>query len=205
MATHAERRALTRRGLLDAAARLFAEHGVEGAAVDAIAAAAGRTAGALYDHFGSKEGLLFALVEEWMDDNATQTTAELAAATSFEERLAALWWGTTVTTAGGGGWLTLEHELWAYAQRHDAVRERLTERYRELWAGMDALADVWPDLAALRGRGAVVMGVLTGLEMMRRVDPAAVTDELAVAALRGAVEACRPADPQEDPSEELPT
>jgi hypothetical protein len=64
-------------------------------------------------------------------------------------------------------------------------------RYREVWAVLDALVDVSPDLAARRGRGAVVLGVLTGLEMMRRVDPAAVSDELAVAALRGAVEACR--------------
>jgi AcrR family transcriptional regulator len=191
--SHADRRARTRQALLDAAAALFAELGVEGAPVDAIASSAGRTAGALYDHFGSKEGLLFALVEEWMDDNAAETTADLAAATTFDERLAALWRGTSATTAGGGGWLTLEHELWAYAQRHDAVRERLTHRYRELWAGIDALADVWPDLEVLRGKGPVVMGVLTGLEMMRRVDPAAVTDEAAIEALRGAIGA-RPSE-----------
>jgi len=36
-------------------------------------------------------------------------------------------------------------------------------------------------------RGAAVIGVLLGLEMMRRVDASAIDDQTAVAALRGAV------------------
>jgi AcrR family transcriptional regulator len=187
MATQQERRADTRRALLDAAARVFVERGISAAPVDEIASAAGRTAGAIYHHFGSKEGLVFALVDEWLDDVNTSTLAELAAASTRDERLAALWRGTTNTVAGEGRWLTLEHELWAYAARNDAARQRLAERYRELWAGIEALAEVWPDLGDLRGRGPVVLGLLTGLEMMRRVDPAAVTDEMAISALRGAV------------------
>ncbi len=63
MATQGERRAQTRRALLDAAAELFATRGVDGASIDAVAEAAGRTSGAVYDHFGGKEGLLFALLE----------------------------------------------------------------------------------------------------------------------------------------------
>jgi hypothetical protein len=35
--------------------------------------------------------------------------------------------------------------------------------------------------------GPTVIGLLFGLEMMRRIDPAAVSDDLAVEALRGAV------------------
>ena len=70
MATQEERRAQTRQALLDAGATLFADLGVAGASVDAIAKAAGRTSGALYDHFGSKEGLLFALLQSWVGDAA---------------------------------------------------------------------------------------------------------------------------------------
>ena len=52
MATQGERRAETRQRLLDAAADLFATRGIEASSVDAIAEAADRTSGAIYDHFG---------------------------------------------------------------------------------------------------------------------------------------------------------
>jgi AcrR family transcriptional regulator len=187
MATQHERRADTRRALLEAAARLFVERGISDAPVDEIASAAGRTAGAIYHHFGSKDGLVFALVDEWLGDVNASTLAALTAASTRDERLAALWRGTTNAQAGKGQWLQLEHELWAYAARNEPARDRLAERYREIWAGIEALADVWPDLRELRGRGPVVLGLLTGLEMMRRVDPAAVSDEMAIATLRGAI------------------
>src|SRR5215207_2242026 len=91
MATQGERRAETRQRLLDAAADLFATRGIEASSVDAIAERAERTSGAIYDHFGGKEGLLFALLEGWVDDVAAVIGAELATATTLEERLAALW------------------------------------------------------------------------------------------------------------------
>ena len=47
-----------RRRILTAAARLFREHGIDGAGVDAITEAAGLTHGAFYGHFGSKEDLI---------------------------------------------------------------------------------------------------------------------------------------------------
>src|SRR5690348_8438106 len=56
-----QRRAETRGRLLDAAAELFVERGVEGASIDAIAERADRTSGAVYAHFGGKDGVLFAL------------------------------------------------------------------------------------------------------------------------------------------------
>ena len=63
MATQGERRADTRQRLLNAAAELFAERGVEGTSIDAIAQRADRTSGAVYDHFGGKDGLLLALLD----------------------------------------------------------------------------------------------------------------------------------------------
>src|SRR5829696_2389107 len=100
MATQGERRELTRQALLDAAARLFAERGVSEASVDAIAEAAGRTSGALYDHFGSKEGLLFALLEGWVDDVAAVIMAELTARGPLGEKRPAL--GRNTATPGVG-------------------------------------------------------------------------------------------------------
>jgi AcrR family transcriptional regulator len=58
--------------LLKAAEKIFVRDGYQGAQLSAIAAAAGRTKGAVYDHFKSKEDLFLALFEartqEYIDD-----------------------------------------------------------------------------------------------------------------------------------------
>ena len=54
----------TRARILDAALAEFREHGYERAGLRRIAAAARVTTGAVYNHFGSKEGLFDALVGE---------------------------------------------------------------------------------------------------------------------------------------------
>jgi AcrR family transcriptional regulator len=185
VASQGERRARTRQALLDAAAELFAERGVEGASVDAIAEAADRTSGALYDHFGSKDGLLFALLEGWVDDVATVTGAELSTATTLEERVGVMWRNVASPVVGDGRWIALEHELWSYAARNEKAREYLARRYRTIWdqvnEGVAEWADGDTDVAP------ALIGLLLGLEMMRRVDPDAVPEELAVAALTGVV------------------
>lgn len=55
------RREATRQRLLDAAARVFAEVGLDAASVEAICEAAGYTRGAFYSNFASKEELFLAL------------------------------------------------------------------------------------------------------------------------------------------------
>lgn len=63
MPTKAEQRERTRAALLAIAARRFARDGYAGVALDDVVADAGLTRGALYHHFGSKEGLFRAVVE----------------------------------------------------------------------------------------------------------------------------------------------
>ena len=185
MATQGERRADTRRRLLTAAAELFAERGVDGTSIDAIAERADRTSGAVYDHFGGKDGVLFALLDTWVEELGAVIGAELATATTLEERLGVLWHNVSRPVVGGDRWISLELELWSYAARNPAARDHLVRRYRGAWRGIVELAGrsgaTSPDV------GPAVIGVLLGLELMRRVDPATVTDELAVAALTGVV------------------
>jgi AcrR family transcriptional regulator len=59
--TPERRRQRTRDALLDAAAKVFAERGFQGASLDEIAATAGYTRGAIYKHFADKEDLLHAV------------------------------------------------------------------------------------------------------------------------------------------------
>jgi AcrR family transcriptional regulator len=54
----------TRRRLVDAAAAVFAEHGIAGASVEQITEAAGFTRGAFYSNFATKEELAIAMLAE---------------------------------------------------------------------------------------------------------------------------------------------
>ncbi|WP_322795324.1 helix-turn-helix domain-containing protein [Tepidiforma sp.] len=64
----AERRARTRAALLEAASAYFASRGYENASVEAIAASAGLSKGAMYAHFATKLELFLAVVEQVIDD-----------------------------------------------------------------------------------------------------------------------------------------
>jgi AcrR family transcriptional regulator len=84
--TQAERTSATRRALLDAARVQFAEKGFTGTGREQVAAAAGVTRGALYHHFGTKEGLFRAVVEELEAGLAEQVaTAAMAGADPVDE------------------------------------------------------------------------------------------------------------------------
>ncbi|MFF2387700.1 TetR/AcrR family transcriptional regulator [Agromyces sp. NPDC058104] len=63
MATKAEQRERTRAEIVRLATARFAEHGYAGVALEELMSEAGLTRGALYHHFGSKQGLFQAVVE----------------------------------------------------------------------------------------------------------------------------------------------
>jgi AcrR family transcriptional regulator len=79
MSPHAADR---RTQLLTAAAACFARRGVAAATVDEIVTAAGVTPVILYRHFGNKDGLVHALVEEWATDRLQRGADALAAPSS---------------------------------------------------------------------------------------------------------------------------
>lgn len=192
--TQAERKAETRRRLLDAAAECFAAEGVEGVSVDAVAERAERTSGALYSHFGSKAGLLYALLDEWKNATATVAAAEIEVADSLDGQLEAIWRNVAHPPAhGAASWVLLEHELWLYAVRHPEMVDRLADRYREIRVQMVDSAREWSDeddaqpVVAADEVPTLMIALLLGLEMQRRVDPDAVPDDLAVRGLRALV------------------
>ena len=78
----AQRRAL----IVDAAGRLFGEHGYAGTRLDDVAAAAGVTKPVLYRHFDSKRALYLALLERHRDDLA-RFAGLIPAGGGVEERL----------------------------------------------------------------------------------------------------------------------
>jgi AcrR family transcriptional regulator len=77
--TQAERSAATRGALVKAARELFARDGYSATGREAIVERAGVTRGALYHHFGDKEGLFRAVFEE-LEAEVMATVAEAAMA-----------------------------------------------------------------------------------------------------------------------------
>ena len=100
--TQEERRAETRGLLIDAAADLFAHKGFHATTAEAIASAAGRTTGALYDHFGGKEGLLVALLERWVDETVVDMAVSLEGEPDLDRRLAGMWQGVVQRDSDSG-------------------------------------------------------------------------------------------------------
>src|SRR4051812_10096920 len=62
-----EKKAMTRKKLLEAAAAVFARRGFNGASLDDVAEEAGLTKGAVYSNFASKDDLIAALLEQRLD------------------------------------------------------------------------------------------------------------------------------------------
>jgi AcrR family transcriptional regulator len=175
------RKAQTRARLLEAAASLYARRGFAGATLDEVASEAGFTKGALYAHFGSKENLLVALVEEYL-------AVLVAEQIELFDRDRATW---ERPLAGSERWMDglQEHpdrfrlfvELWAHAQREESLRLRLAEAMRELRATFARFA---AESAADAGREApvqaaerfatVMLGLGVGFAMLELTDPQAV-------------------------------
>ncbi len=175
--------------------------------VDAVAEAAGRTSGAVYAHFGSKQGLLLALLDSWKDTVLTVLLAEVAVTESPFGQLAAVWGNVGGAVADGpGSWSLLEQELWLRAARDDEVATVVRTRNAEArqytarrLAGWSSAVDAHPvarpdDLAVL------VKALLTGLAMQRRLDPESVDDDLAVRGLAALLGMPVPTDSNVGPS-----
>ena len=192
--TQEERKADTRARLLDAAATLFAERGIDAVSVDAVAEQAGRTSGAVYAHFGSKQGLLTALLDEWSHSLVTVIAAQLEVAATVEDRLRAV--AADVVTNPSEQTrrlLLLERELWLRAARDPTVARTMRARAREAHAWLargfarwiaDGLIDpaIPPDELATMFRAVVV-----GLETQHRIDPDSLDTDAVTAALATAI------------------
>lgn len=187
--TQDQRRADTRARLIDAASDLFARKGFHAVSAEAVSAAADRTTGALYNHFGGKEGLLLALLEVWKDQAATDLLAGFGEMTELDDRLAAVYEAITDGDRGAS-WLLLEMELWLHGARDPHIGGPLARRYagiRSLLA--DGLTD-WAELAGVSLRrspehtAVAVLGVLIGCAIQHRLDPPAVESQAVVESLR---------------------
>lgn len=189
--TQEERRAETRALLLSAAAELFAQKGFHATSAEAVATAADRTTGALYNHFGGKEGLLVGLLEQWIEQTIVDIAASLEGETDLDGRLGALWDGVVRRDSeSGDAWLLLEFELWLHAVRDPAMGVVGAQRFQVMRAGLAGGLEDWSaefgfDLPAPPDElAAQVIALLLGAAFQFRLDPAAFPQPVVVSGLR---------------------
>jgi AcrR family transcriptional regulator len=114
----------TRARLLDAAQEVFLRDGYESAQLDEIAATAGRSKGAVYTHFKSKEDLFLALYEHRTRSYIDRLAKGLQSCTNRKESLEAFR-EFYVGLVQDRMWPTLTLEFKLYALRHPESNERL--------------------------------------------------------------------------------
>jgi AcrR family transcriptional regulator len=124
----------TRELLLKAAETIFVRDGYESAELGEIATLAGRTKGAIYAQFKSKEDIFIALVEEHTLRYRAQMEGLLAKSTSVEGNLAALR-QFTMGLAEDDAWALLVLEFKLFTIRHPEAKNRLQSFNAELLAG----------------------------------------------------------------------
>jgi AcrR family transcriptional regulator len=188
--TRAEKKAETRRRLLDAAAAVFIRRGFQGASVDEITAEAGFSRGAFYSNFDSKEELFVALLHDRVYRDFEDLFRRVPAELSPVERLR---WGAEDTAeryrrgeeGGEQGWL---FALWLECLAHAARHPEFKSLPATFWSGTRELnAQAIEAAFAEVGRAvpieprhlATAMTALDiGLALQHLVDPQAVPLEL---------------------------
>lgn len=126
----------TRREILDAAARAFAQRGFHGASVEAIAAEAGLSTGAVYSNFKSKEDLFLTLYEERLATRAQELRAAAERAGDPGAAISSAAQEVTRMFRANPEWLLLYFEFALLAARDPKFARRFRDLRRR---GLDQL------------------------------------------------------------------
>jgi AcrR family transcriptional regulator len=182
--TRAEAAERTRELLLESAREVFVEHGYQNSSIYEIAKRAGRTIGALYSHFGGKEGLFLTL---W-DRDLARLLDEYTTRARGERDLG------DVTTQAGEFWIQflrrdpdlfrLFIEFWSHALREPELRPRLADSLRQLHAAVAQVIEEYQrtygiSVTASPGDVALVIeSLIDGFSLHKLADPERVDSAL---------------------------
>lgn len=197
--TRVQQQEITHERLLRAGRSVFLRHGYLAATVEEIASEAGYTRGALYKHFGGKEGLWQSIVEARAQTHLALLRAALDRATSRNDLVATLDPSAIVADGEATRWTAAAAEYLAAVAGHPRHAIAMADLQRRL---DDELADLLARHCERLGvhpvvplhRLVVVLGALGGGLALRRlldptVDAGTVTADLLALALPAAVTA----------------
>jgi AcrR family transcriptional regulator len=147
--TSRPRREEVRARLLEAAAAVVAERGVAAASLDAVAAAAGFTKGAVYSNFANKDELVLALLEDVTHRRVGAVAAAAREAGDLRAALDAV--GAALTRPDPTAQLLLV-EFWARAVRDPSARAAYVAARRRLHREVTAVVASFLDEHSVGGR-----------------------------------------------------
>lgn len=182
-----------REELLCAAAELFTARGYAATTTRAVAERAGMRQATMYHYFGGKEELLAELLESTVAPSLVLARQLLAdGGRSAARRLWELCRSDVLLLCGGpynlGALYLLPEVGGARFTRFHRMRRELKDAYRVLLAGTRVGAELAGDRAGLTLRGDLVFGLIEGVMLVHRADPArpvvAFAEATADAALR---------------------
>jgi len=162
--------------LIRAAEKIFVRDGYAGAELGEIAKLAGRTKGAIYAQFKSKEDIFLALVEEHVVRYRAQMSEALGASTSIEQNLEALRkFYFKLSEDQALNILMLEFKL--FAMRHPEAKKRFQRFFAKLVSS--EREKHFGELLGQAGKGnigrsqavQVMQSLLSGLCLESRFDP----------------------------------
>jgi AcrR family transcriptional regulator len=168
----------SRERLIDAATRLFAERGYRDASVQAIGEAAGISRGSIFWHFGSKEGLLWAVVQRAFARWEAETLVPAVGDARGEEAIGRALRAHRRFLADDEGTMRLLFVLMFEAL---GPRPELTGEFARLHRDLRALATPWLEEAAAEGEFrddvdpetivTLIVGALGGIVYQYLLDP----------------------------------
>ena len=146
--TRAEQVQRNRGLVLDAARRVFLDHGYHGASLEQIADEAGFSKGVVYSQFDSKADLFLALLEARIEERAAEN-AKLAPTLADSGDLQALLEHAVRGDQATPGWLLLVIEFRVHAARDPELSRRYTAAHTRT---LDDVAEMLATVAATDGR-----------------------------------------------------
>lgn len=167
----------TRDKLFEAAARVFEQDGIGGASIEAIAAEAGFTRGAFYSNFGSKDELIFAMLEDHVEQSIRRNMEILAQHKNLDDFIAALKTMDRGRQDPLGRSPLLHMEMILFVARAEKRRPELAKRLR---ARRKLTADIIEATLKNSARGdtldppwmaSVVLALEDGFRLHRLIDP----------------------------------
>src|SRR5579864_5045493 len=171
----------TRKKLLAAAEKTFAQNGFEAARLEDIAVSAGYTRGAFYANFKSKEDIFFALLEEWVRERIDTFTMALRCQNTPVKKLAALR-KHYAAQATDRRLVLISLEFKLFALRHPEAHARLRNRHRRIRASFgrlfsEVLRPLGKTLPIANPAASACLGaVAQGLLLEHLVDPKTLSD-----------------------------
>jgi AcrR family transcriptional regulator len=167
----------TRDKLFEAAARVFEEHGIGGASIETLAAAAGFSRGAFYSNFKSKDELIIAMLEDHLEQTIRRNLDLLARHKNLADFIDALKTMDRSKQDPLGRSPLLHMEMILFVARAEKRRPELAKRLR---AGRKLIADVIATTSKNSGKdpvldpawwGSIVLAMEDGFRLHRLIDP----------------------------------